>query len=156
MKEFTNQIQNKFIEMQKTGKLFRVKITGSELWSIYLNSFSKEHNPTFRDPASSEHNCNHCHNFIKRYGNIVAVDDKLNIVTMFDVYPAEEYKNTAYQLRDAIEKSIIGDVFFETYALIEDNEKPDAEIELKKLKFDIVNDILQGKVKERTHKTQVF
>ena len=60
MKEFNKQVQKKFNQMSKTGKLFRVKLTGQEIWDAYLNSFTKENNPTFRDPESSIKNCNNC------------------------------------------------------------------------------------------------
>jgi len=95
MIEFNKRIQAKFSEMQKTGKLFRVALTGQQIWDLYLNSFPKEVNPVFRDPSSTQKNCNHCKNFIRRYGNVVSVDNDYNIVTMFDVDANEEYKNMA-------------------------------------------------------------
>ena len=61
--------------MQNSGKLFRVELSGQQVWELYLNSFPPEANPIFRDPSSSSHNCNHCKNFIRRYGNIVSVDE---------------------------------------------------------------------------------
>lgn len=48
--------------------------------------------PVFRDPQSSEHNCNTCRNFFERYGNIVAVDEDLNIITMYDGETSDEYR----------------------------------------------------------------
>jgi|GEM_PF-353413 hypothetical protein len=114
MIKFNKSIQSKFAEMCKTGKLFRIALTGHQVWDTYLNSFSKKDNPIFRDPNSSEYNCNHCKNFIRRYGNIVAIDEEYRIVTMFDVDCDDEYKNTAKALKKAILKSEIVGVFFET------------------------------------------
>lgn len=116
MKEFNKKIQEKFDSMSKTGKLFRVELSGQQIWDLYLISFTKEHDPIFRDPASSTHNCNHCNNFIRRYGNIVSLDENYNIVTMFDVVADEEYSDTARILSAAIKKSKIAEVFFETFA----------------------------------------
>lgn len=115
MKAFNKKVQDKFAEMSKTGKLFRVELTGQQIWDLYLGSFTKENDPVFRDPASSVHNCNHCKNFIRRYGNIVSVDENNNIDTMFDVVADEEFADTAKALTAAIKSSKITEVFFETF-----------------------------------------
>lgn len=115
MIEFNKKVQAKFTQMQKTGKLFRVELTGHQIWELYLSSFSQENNPIFRDPASTSKNCNHCNNFIRRYGNIVSVDENNEITTMFDVETDSEFENTAKVLSTAIKSSKITDVFFETF-----------------------------------------
>lgn len=115
MKEFQKQIQVRFNQMQSSGKLFRVALTGKQIWDLYINSFSKENNPKFRDPNSTSKNCNHCHNFINRYGNIVSIDENNNIVTMFDVDCDEEFQNTVGILTTEINNSKIQEVFFETF-----------------------------------------
>lgn len=115
MIEFNKKVQAKFVEMQKSGKLFRVALNGQEIWDLYLSSFSKEDDPIFRDPESSSHNCNHCKNFIRRYGNIVSVDENYGIQTMFNVEIEGEFKNTAKVLSDKIKVSKITEVFFETF-----------------------------------------
>lgn len=115
MVEFQKKVQSAFVEMQKTGKLFRVALTGQQIWDLYLGSFSKEDNPIFRDPLSTVKNCNHCKNFIRRYGNIVSVDENYGITTMFDVDANEEYKNTTKVLSETIKSSKITEVFFETF-----------------------------------------
>lgn len=115
MLKFNRQIQTKFAQMSGTGKLFRVELTGQQVWDLYLNSFPEEQNPVFRDPGSSVHNCNHCKNFIRRYGNIVSVDEDYNTETMFNVEADEEFANTAKVLTAAIKASKITEVFFETF-----------------------------------------
>jgi hypothetical protein len=114
MKEFNKKIQAKFTEISKTGKLFRVELKGDKIWNLYLNSFSEENNPIFRDPNSTSYNCNNCNSFIRRYGNIVSIDENYNITTMFDVDTDIEFENTAKVLSEAIKKSKITEVFFET------------------------------------------
>lgn len=101
--------------MSQTGRLFRVVLTGQEIWELYLSSFSKEDDPIFRDPNSTSHNCNHCQNFIRRYGNIVSIDDSFTIVTMFDFKENGEYTNTTKTLSKALRTSKITEVFFETF-----------------------------------------
>lgn len=101
--------------MCKTGKLFRVDLTGDQIWNIYLKSFTKEDDPIFRDPASSTHNCNNCKNFIRRYGNVVSIDADYNITTIFDVNSDAEFKKTAEALTKAISSAKVSEVFFETF-----------------------------------------
>lgn len=116
MERFTKKVQAQFDEMCKTEKLFRVNLSGQEVWDLYLNSFTKEENPIFRSPESSTYNCNHCKNFIRRYGNIVAIDEEYNIVTMFDVDGDDEFKGVVKALTKAIKSAKVTEVFFETFA----------------------------------------
>jgi len=115
MNKFTSLIQAQFDKMCATGKLFRSSLTGQEIWDLYINGFDPENNPVFRDPLSTYHNCNLCKNFIRRYGNIVSVDENYNIITIFDVEPSEEYLNVSKILSNSLKSVKITDVFFETF-----------------------------------------
>jgi len=120
MLEFNKKLQEKFTQMSQTGKLFRSELTGQQVWDLYIGSFTKETNPIFRDPLSTSKNCNHCKNFIRRYGNIVSIDENYNITTIFDVQPDEEFENTVKVLTKAIKKAKVGEVFFETFNELND------------------------------------
>jgi len=113
MKEFQEKIQKQFTLMCESGKLFRANVTGQSVWEHYLLSFEEDH--VFRDPNSTEHNCNHCKNFIRRYGNVVSINDKFEIVSMFDIDIEGEYKPVAKHLSNVLKASKIKDVFFETF-----------------------------------------
>ncbi|MBP6538911.1 MAG: hypothetical protein KA234_01145 [Saprospiraceae bacterium] len=113
---FQQKIQAKFNLLCMFGKLFRVKLSGQDIWDAYLAAFPQEHNPVFRDPESSTQNCNLCKNFIRRYGNIVAIDADNNITTMWDVDAPEEYAAAAATISAMIKKSVVENVFFETFA----------------------------------------
>lgn len=115
-KNFTKQVQNQFAEMCKTGKLFRVDVSGSEIWKQYLAGFKPEYNGVFRDPESSVHNCNNCHNFIRRYGNIVSINSDGKLDSIFsNLNVSEEYENSVKAINELIISSKIRDVFFETF-----------------------------------------
>lgn len=111
--DFITKIKARFVEMCKTSKLFRVDMTGQQVWDLYLSSFAAD--PKFRDPERSEHNCNNCNNFIRRYGNIVAIDENYKIMTMFEVDATEEFIPVVAALTKAIKSSKIDQVFFETF-----------------------------------------
>lgn len=116
MIDFNKKIQDKFAQMQTTGKLFRVELTGNQIWDLYLKSFPKEQDPIFRDPNSTVHNCNCCNSFIRRYGNVVSVDENYDITTMFNVLGVDpEYFNFVVEASLAIKESKITEVFLETF-----------------------------------------
>lgn len=115
MKELTNLIQAQFDKMCATGKLFRSELSGQKLWEIYIGNFKPEHNPIFRSPNSTTHNCNLCNNFIRRYGNVVAIDNNFETMTIWDVEAPIEYKDSVQAVSKALKSAKIIDVFFETY-----------------------------------------
>lgn len=115
MQNLNKQIQQKFGEMCKSGKLFRVSLSGQQVWDIYLSSFTKENDPVFRSPDSTTHNCNHCNNFVRRYGNVVSINENNEIESMFDVDCEEEYRESMKAMSKAIKSSKVAEVFFETF-----------------------------------------
>lgn len=117
MVKFVESTKKHFLKMCNSGKLFRVDISGREIYQLYLMAFPDGTNPIFRDPASSKHNCNNCNNFIKRYGNIVSINENGELVTLFGASDIQEpYKTVAAQLDALIKSRKIENVFFETYA----------------------------------------
>ena len=115
MEKLNKQIQAQLNVMAETGKLFRSSVTGQEVWETYIKSFEAKHNPIFRDPNSTLHNCNLCNNFIRRYGNIVSVDANGDIITLWDIDAPEEYVTVVKKLTSLLKSKPIGDVFFETF-----------------------------------------
>lgn len=114
--EFSKKVADQFSKMQKNGKLYRTDFDGQDLYELYLKSFRVGDNKAFRCPESSEHNCNHCNNYIRRYGNVVALVDN-KIVTMYDIDLDEsnEYYAVAKAMSEALKNSSIKGVFIETY-----------------------------------------
>lgn len=107
------ELQKNLDKLSTTNKLFRSSLTGDELWELYIKGFGID--PIFRDPKSSVHNCNLCNNFIRRYGNIVAITEDNKIITLWDSIIDEEYKNSAKLISKKLQKSKVSNVFFETY-----------------------------------------
>ena len=58
----------------KEFALFRVNVSGDELWQLYLSSFPAGTNPIYRE--RTEHDCSCCRHFIRTMGNVVALTDK--------------------------------------------------------------------------------
>lgn len=149
MKEINEKIQKQFAEMSKAGKLFRVALSGQEVSDLYIKSFDND--PIFRSPESTEHNCNHCKNFLRRYGNIVSVNDKYEITTIFDIKIDDEFAPVVEALSKAIKSSKITEVFFETF--IELNGLPYESCSKKNSVFQLgVHENLKRYTKEEAEK----
>jgi hypothetical protein len=113
-KRFNEKVKSQFVKMCETNMLFRVDVTGQELWDLYLSSFEDE--KIFRDPESSEHNCNCCKNFIRRYGNIVSINEEGVLESIFsNVGDVGEYTSSVEAVRKLVVNSNIKNVFLETY-----------------------------------------
>lgn len=127
-------MQDQLGKMVATGKLFRANVPSDVVWDMYIKSF--ENDPIYRDPESSMHKCNLCNNFIRRYGNIVAVDENNNLMTLWEFMPTDaEYLPVNKFLHEAISCESIKDVFFETYESLKDLpyqafKRPQAEYRL--------------------------
>jgi len=114
--QFNEKIKQQFAFMCEQPVLFRSKVTGHQVWDMYISSFTRETDPVFRDPNSTEHTCNHDKNFIHRYGNIVGIANG-EIVTMFDaVLPDNKiYFTPAYNVSRLLCGNPIENVFVESY-----------------------------------------
>ena len=128
MERLTKFIQAQFDKMSQTEKLFRADIDPELLWSTYLGGFSND--PIFRSTEASVHNCNYCKNFIRRYGNIVAIEEEsLSIMSIFDVdgldpETEKEYGNSMRALSTLIKGAKIKDAFVETLGYLQNPRTP--------------------------------
>lgn len=117
MELLTKAMNEHFKKMTQSHKpLYRVNCTGDELWSKYLEGFQPD--PIFRDPNSSEHNCNMCKHFITHYGNIVSLNDDNTFTSIFDFeipqLAKEEYEKSILAMRELIRKSEVDNLFVVT------------------------------------------
>ena len=112
----SKMLQEQFEKMCATGRLFRSKVTGEQVWQAYMKGFGKD--PIFRDPESSVHNCNQCKHFFHRYGNIVAIAKDFSIMTMFDGETTDEYRESFRKMSELLKSAPIEDVFVETFTYL--------------------------------------
>lgn len=116
---FNSMVKIQFSHMQRVGKLYRTDVTGDQIWDAYINGFTAEQNPVFRHPESTYHNCNHDRNFIRRYGNVVAIDDQTNeIVHLFDFDAPEPYSDAVNAVKDLFKAAKVVNVFVETFDVL--------------------------------------
>lgn len=104
-------VQQKFLEMSNYP-LFRVNVDKDELWETYLNSFPEGTNPLYR--KRTQHDCSCCRQFIKSIGNIVAVDDSNNVISIWDVSvgnPGYGYQVVVDALAKFVKRHRIDNIF---------------------------------------------
>ena len=109
----SKMLQEQFMKMCATGKLFRSKVSGDQIWEAYMKGFGED--PIFRDPESSVHNCNQCKHFFHRYGNIVAIAADNSVMTMFDGTTTDEYRESFRLMSELLKNAEIENVFVENF-----------------------------------------
>lgn len=106
-KEFKDKVDNSFQQMCKgQSNLFRAKVDKDLLWNTYLESFPEE--------ERQEHNCNCCRQFIKNWGNVVAIKNN-KVITFWDVECEEPYNTVAANLKKLILAHPVTDLLVQTF-----------------------------------------
>jgi hypothetical protein len=101
-------MQGQFNKIVATGKLYTVDPDRDKVWLTYLDAFSEE----FRQ----ENNCNCCKSFLRQYGGIVGIDDKNQIITLWDFETDDpEYASSIKALGDYIRSLPIKGIFLNTF-----------------------------------------
>lgn len=108
-KGFARKVVDNLSEMMKTGNVFRVNISGQDIWSLYLDSFPEGTNPVFRE--RTYHDGNYDKNFIRRVGSIVTLENgKLHSV--WDVENAPyPYNIVAEKISEYIHSADVNSLF---------------------------------------------
>ena len=72
--QFASVVNKQFNQMAKEHDLlYKVNISGDNLWDLYLDAFPEGTNKIYRERR--EYDCNTCRNFIRNIGNVVAIKD---------------------------------------------------------------------------------
>ena len=99
---------NKKLQQLAQNELF-VTINGDTLYEIYLASFPPGTNPMFR--TKTEHDCQCCRNFIRNYGNVVALTRE-GLQSVWNVTGLEEpYQTVATAMNKAVTEHAITNLF---------------------------------------------
>ena len=125
-KEFQSHIED-IIKSQTY--LFIVDTDPNILWEIYLENIPKEFNQIFR--SRREHDCSGCKNFIRKYGNIVAITNE-KLISIWDFETSQKEYQLSFQKMSAyIYQNEISNVFLtnnQSQSHDKDHEHIDEEI----------------------------
>lgn len=109
---FSKLVVDALKRVTKTPNVFVTAVGPDDLYALYLASFPEGTNPLFK--TKTEHECSCCKQFIRRAGNIVAVDDDKTLRTIWDdaVHRAPHpYDVVATAMRDAVLKAEICNLY---------------------------------------------
>jgi hypothetical protein len=101
-----------FQTIVKSPQVFVTDVEGDALWERYLAAFPEGTNPIFK--KKTEHDCSTCRQFIRRAGNIVAVDENGIVRTVWDEAfqkAPHPYNIVSAALRDIVARANIADLF---------------------------------------------
>ncbi len=102
-KEFKQIFQDNCYQiLRNVDNLFEVEVNKDELWDLYLDSFPEGTNEIFRERR--EYDCSACRQFIKNFGNVVAIKDN-QIKTIWDFEVDDNKFQTVINSLDAFIKS---------------------------------------------------
>ncbi len=108
--EVFSKAVNKRIQSMEIHTLFKVDISGDELWEEYLKAFPKGADPLFR--KRTEHDCSCCKNFIRNYGNVVEIiDNEVRTIWELSDDGLSHYKAVADKLNQIIKARPIVSLF---------------------------------------------
>jgi len=108
-KPFADKIAQRW-DALSAQELYRTNVSGDDLWDLYLASFPEGTNPIFRQ--RTEHDGSYDKAFIRRVGNIVAMDDQGNLQSIWDVEGLEfPYDCVASELAARVMAAAVTGVF---------------------------------------------
>lgn len=98
-------------DRMKGHPLFRVNVSGDELWATYLASFPEGTNPIYK--TRREYDCTCCKQFMRAVGNMVAIDGENRVISLWDIEPTgvHEFDVVAHALSQAVHSREICDIF---------------------------------------------
>lgn len=102
-------LQKRLDEMAKTG-LFEVEVDKDVLWNMYLDSFPAGTNELYKERR--EYDCNCCKQFIRAVGNVVTINSKNQLETIWDIKIGGYYQPVVEALNQYVGSKPIKDKFF--------------------------------------------
>ncbi len=103
-----DRINNQFEVMLKHDT-YRVAADKHMLWDLYLSSFAPGTNETYIE--RTEHDCNTCKNFIRDVGNMIAIKDNGDVMTIWDITAEAPYDIVIDALREKVLEKPIDNIF---------------------------------------------
>lgn len=105
--QFKKAVQKQFDRMAK-HELFVSSTNKDTMWERYLTSFPDGTNPMFRE--RTEHDCSCCRQFIKSYGNVVAIINN-KVESIWDINIGGHYQVVADAMSALVKSNEIGNIF---------------------------------------------
>lgn len=108
--DLSTAVEKKFKELttNQNYTLVRTRMESDTLWNAYLDAFPAGTNELFRERR--EHDCNCCKNFIRRVGNILALDGN-KVISVWDVEVPGYFQEVVNKLSELVKASSIDNYY---------------------------------------------
>lgn len=109
---FSRLVAASFQSLAKFTNVFVVGVDGDALYAEFLAAFPEGTNPIFK--KQTEHDCACCKQFIRRAGNMVAINETGKLETVWDRAADKAphpYNIVATRLRDKVQAGLITDLY---------------------------------------------
>jgi len=94
-------------------RLYVVEVDKDVLWNLYLDSFPAGTNGIYKERR--EHDCQHCKQFVRQFGNVVAINNDSTVRSIWDFETDDEtYKTVFTALKNFIASKVVSDIFSTT------------------------------------------
>lgn len=104
---FKAEVQAQADKIFKAKEIYRLQVSGEELWDTYLNSFDES--------VRQEFNCSACRHFIKRYGGLATINADLQVFTLWSfVSKDDECKQVVLDMLNLLADKPIAERFIPT------------------------------------------
>lgn len=109
-KDFSTVVEAQYNKMvaDTNATLVRVAVDLDELWNLYLNAYPQNANGIFRERRA--YDCNCCKNFIRRVGNLVALNDT-EITSVWDVTVPGYFQDVANVMAEYVKAQRIDTIY---------------------------------------------
>lgn len=109
--EFRSIMQRHVTEiLQDQRQLFVAGVDKDELWNLYLDSFPPGTNEVYKERR--EYDCSCCHQFVKQFGNVVAINGDNQVVTIWDFDPGDnQFRPVVRALSEFVKSAPVQDAF---------------------------------------------
>lgn len=107
--KFAEAVKARFVELEARG-LFKVEISKAEIWDAYMAAFPAGTNEMFRERR--EYDCNTCKQFLSTAGGAVAIGDKGELLSIWDVTAEGYYQEVADKMAALVKSAQIRGKFY--------------------------------------------
>lgn len=104
-KAFRDRIEKQFDKMAQAERLYRVDIDKEAMWEHYLASFPEGTNDIFRERRVFD--CRQCRHFVRRIGNVVAIGENGELISVWDIAAKGFFKVVAARLSTRVKNAPI-------------------------------------------------
>ena len=94
-------------------RLYVIDLDKDIFWNLYLDSFPEGTNQIYKERR--EYDCQHCKQFIRQFGNVIAINDDNSVRTIWDIDGLDDTFTAVFTaLSSHLKEKVVSDIFSTT------------------------------------------